>query len=98
MSTSLPTVVSILAINFQGQPLPPVEQIIDLDAMAGAHNTHKTEADRVQVNACYSWSPSVRRRKLEMQGGAVGKHAPANASTLIRIRAAIIDGLPLRTV
>jgi hypothetical protein len=36
----------------------------------------------------------VRCRKLEMQGGVLGKHAPANANTLITIRAAIIDSLP----
>jgi hypothetical protein len=35
----------------------------------------------------------VRCRKLEMQGGVLGKHAPANANTLIKIRAAIIDSL-----
>jgi hypothetical protein len=33
-----------------------------------------------------------------MEGGVVGKHAPANASTLIMIKAAIINSLPLRTV
>jgi hypothetical protein len=32
----------------------------------------------------------VRRRKLEVHGGVLGKHAPANANTLIKIRAAII--------
>ena len=36
----------------------------------------------------------VRCRKLDMQGGVLGKHAPANANTLITIRAAIINSLP----
>jgi hypothetical protein len=36
----------------------------------------------------------TRCRKLEMQGGVLGKHAPANANTLITIRAAIINSLP----
>jgi len=40
----------------------------------------------------------VGDRKLEMQGGVVGKHAPANASTPIMIRAAIINSLPSLTV
>jgi len=33
-------------------------------------------------------------RKLEMQGGELGKHAPANANKLITMRAAIITSLP----
>jgi len=37
----------------------------------------------------------VRCPKLAMQGGVFGKHAPANANTLITIRAAIIDSLRL---
>ena len=36
----------------------------------------------------------VRCRKLEMQGGVPGKHAPANVNTLIRITAATIKQSP----
>ena len=36
----------------------------------------------------------ARCRKIEMQGGALGKHAPATENKLITIRAAIINSLP----
>ena len=42
--------------------------------------------------------PSLQRRvhcrKLEMQGGVLGKHAPANVNTLIKTRAAAIKQSP----
>src|SRR5262245_44415256 len=37
----------------------------------------------------------TRCRKMEMRGGVVGKHAPANANTLIMMRAAAIEHSPL---
>lgn len=40
----------------------------------------------------------VRGRKLEMRGGVLGKHAPADPKTLIKIRAAVINSLRQRTV
>jgi len=50
----------------------------------------------VEVLRSLQWR--VDWRKLEMQGGVVGKHAPANTSTLTMIRAAIINSFPSRTV